>query len=136
MDPVSCKNGHLNDPYPESGRCVVCNNYLPGNRDRYDSKKGSAARMSQVTKEKTHLETARRIVADDGFEWDDIGEGNRTLVMRWVTVNDFSAYKLYLDQVKKRMAPPKATEETEDTVIEVHVSEAVLESLEVLSEIS
>ena len=136
MDPVECANGHLNDPYPESGRCVICNNFLKGNRHRLDSKKASAYRKLQVTGEVANLETAMLIVEDDGFEWDEIGEGNRTLVMRWVEAKDRPAYELYLEQMKRRQARPKATEETEDTVIEVHVPEAVLKSLEDLSEIS
>ncbi|KKN56372.1 hypothetical protein LCGC14_0572830 [marine sediment metagenome] len=135
MDPVSCKKGHLNDPYPESGRCGICNNYLPGNRDRFDSKRASASRNLQTTGEKANLETAMLIVEDDGFKWDEIGEGNRTLVTRWVEAKDRPAYELYLEQMKRRQARPKATEETEDTVIEVHVSDALLESLEVLREL-
>lgn len=132
MDPVECKKGHLNDPYPESGRCVVCNNYLEGNRDRFDSEKGAGARQIQVTKEKANLETAKRIVADDGFEWDEIGEGNRTLVMNWVEKSDRPSYVLYLEQMEKRMAAPRPVEKAEDTVIEVHVSDNLLKSLESL----
>lgn len=132
MKPVECNNGHLNDPYPDTGRCVVCNDWMPGNRHRFDSKKGAASRQRQVTGEKANLETAKRIVADDGFEWGEIGEGNRTLVMNWVANNDRPSYVLYLEQMEKRMAAPRPIEKAEDTVNEVHVSDELLKSLEQL----
>ena len=133
MDPVTCGRGHLNDPYPESGRCVVCGNFLKGNRNIITTEKQKEYRERKKTGTKAHGETARQIVKDDGFEWDDIGEGNRTLVMNWVVRNDRASYVLYLEQMRKRLAAPKASEEVEATVIEVHVSDALIESLEVLS---
>lgn len=136
MDPVNCNQGHLNDPYPDNGRCVVCGNFLKGNRNIMTTEKQKELTAFKKTGTKAHRETAHQIVSDDGFEWDDIGEGNRTLVMNWVTRNDRASYVLYLEQMRKRQAAPKATEEVEATVVEIHVSDALLESLEQLREIS
>ncbi|KKN11993.1 hypothetical protein LCGC14_1020860 [marine sediment metagenome] len=135
MDPVKCAKGHLNDPYPDTGRCVVsgCNLWLPGNKNIMTTEKQKETVERKKTGTKAHKETARQIVADDGFEWDDIGEGNRTLVMNWVVRNDRASYVLYLEQMRKRLAAPKASEKVEDIVIEVHVSDELLRSLEVLN---
>ncbi len=46
--PIECNKGHINDPYPENGKCVVCSTFLPGNPYKLDSEKAKAARAKGV----------------------------------------------------------------------------------------
>ena len=133
MDPVSCNQGHLNDPYPENGMCVVCGNFLKGNRHRMDSKKAAELDELKKTGTKAHSETARKIVEDEGFKWEEVTQTIRLLVENYVKRGNLKEMELALQQMGKLKAKPKQAEDVDETIIEVHVSDAVLESLDVLS---
>ncbi len=136
MDPVTCAKGHLNDPYPESGRCVVCNNFLKGNRNIMTTEKAAELTERKKTGTKAHEETAQKIVEGEGFKWKEVTETIRQLVLNYAKQGNLKDLELALQQMGKLRAKPKQAEEAEDIVIEVHVSDKLLESLEVLDEIS
>jgi len=136
MDPVECNNGHLNDPYPESGNCVVCGNFLPGNDKRF-SKESRAAINPGITAKKRGLEKKSREVLESlGIKWSEAPKYLQMMSETAAKSGNMKDMEFLLQQVGELKARPKSSEEVESTIVEVHISDAVIKSLETLDEIS
>ena len=136
MNPVDCVNGHHNDPYPENGLCVVCGKWLPGNKNRFDSEKSGEMFTSKTAMQKNLRQKARDLIEGVELDPDDVPKHIQMMAETAAKSKNMKDMEFFLQQVGQLTAKPKAAEEVEATVIEVVVSDALLESLEVLSGIS
>ena len=118
--PVTCKRGHLNDPYPENGQCAVCSCFLPGNPYKLDSEKGKDARARGHGGKKAIEASAQRILEDEGIPWDEATEGMRLLAIQFAKNGNNKTLELILQQIGVLKAKPKSAEG--DTVVEYQVS--------------
>ena len=127
---VTCSRGHENTPYPENGRCVVCQTYLPGNPDALTSEK--AKEINEKTKEGTRAqrEVARRLLSDEGIEWAAATEGLRQLAFRYAKDGNNRTLELLLQQVGALKAKPKPGEEQTELKYEVSLTAASVDSLQ------
>lgn len=118
--PVVCKRGHLNDPYPENGQCVVCSCFLPGNPYKLDSESGKDAKAKAHGGKKAIEESAQRILEDEGIPWDEATEGMRLLAIQFAKNGNNKTLELILQQIGVLKSKPRPGES--ETVVEYQVS--------------
>ena len=116
---VTCSRGHENSPVPETGRCVVCQTYLPGNPSALTSER--AKEINERAKEgtKAQREVARRLLSDEGVEWTSATEGLRQLALGYAKTGNNRTLELLLQQVGALRARPKPGEEQTELKYEV-----------------
>ena len=127
--PVECKQGHINDPYPENGQCVVCSTFLPGNPYKLDSEKAKAARAKGVGGEKAIEASAHMILEDEGIPWDEATEGMRLLALQFAKNGHNKTLELILQQIGVLKAKPKPGEEATELKYEITLTGATVEDL-------
>lgn len=127
--PVECKQGHINDPYPENGQCVVCSTFLPGNPYKLDSEKAKDARAKGVGGAKAIEESAHKILEDEGIPWDEATEGMRLLAMQFAKNGHNKTLELILQQIGVLKAKPKPGEEATELKYEVSLTSSNVEDL-------
>lgn len=111
-DPVHCAKGHLNDPYPEDGRCVQCKIWLPGNPFKTEPGYGAEISEKRDLRREQILKRAKQYVEEAGREWDnDIDAILQDLAIRAVTTKDRHDMSLLLVELGKKHATPKSSEE-------------------------
>ena len=107
---VECSKGHVNDPYPDNGKCIVCQVYLPGNP--YVLKSEDMAEINKRTAAggKTREQIAHDVLEDEGIAWDDATEGMRQLALLFAKSKNVKTYELILQQIGVLKARPKPGE--------------------------
>jgi hypothetical protein len=134
MDPVECNQGHLNDPYPDNGLCVVCGKWMPGNKNRFDKQKAGELSAGHITKKKHLKQKAKDLLKDLDFKWKDAPKHLQMIAETAAKTGNTKDMEFLLQQVGQLTAKPRPSEEVEDTVVEIHVSDKLLESLKSLDE--
>lgn len=135
MDPVECTKGHINDPYPESGLCVVCGAWLPGNTRGW--KKGNKEGSSAAERKKALKAKARELLKDLGFDWKDAPSHLRMIAETATRSTNSKDMEFLLQQVGELKAKPKSAEDTVEAEIVVNVDmKAMGETLKVLDALS
>ena len=127
--PVECSKGHINDPYPENGQCVVCSTFLPGNPYKLDSDTAKAARAKGVGGAQVIQDSAERILEDEGIPWDEATEGMRLLAVQFAKNGNNKTLELILQQIGVLKAKPKPGEEQTELKYEVTLTAGSLESI-------
>ena len=126
---VTCSRGHENTPYPENGRCVVCQTYLPGNPSALTSER--AKEINERSKEGTRAqrEIARRLIEDKGTKWADAPEEVRQLALQYAKTGNNRTLELFLQQIGVLKAKPKPGEEQTELKYEVSLTADTIDSI-------
>ena len=127
--PVECSRGHPNDPYPENGKCVVCQVYLPDNKEGFTSEDMAEINKRKAEGGKTQDEIARGVLEDEGVPWDEATEGMRQLSLLFAKSKNTKTYELILQQIGVLKAKPKPGEEQTELKYEVSLSAGSVEDL-------
>ena len=120
---VHCSDGHYNFPYPESGMCGTCNNFLPGNSA------ASAGKVDHKGFSKTQRAVAARVLADEGVSWASAPEAMKQLALQFSKTRNNKTLELILSQLSKLKARPKPGEERRETKFEINLTSNTLENL-------
>ena len=137
MDPVECKNGHINDPYPEGGQCVVCRLWLPGNKNIWKEENTGEGNTSKADRKKALKAKARNLLKDLGFEWGDAPSHLRMIAETATRTSNSKDMEFLLQQVGELKAKPKSAEDTVEAEIVVSVDmKAMGDTLKVLDALS
>jgi len=140
-DPVKCKScGLLNDPYPETGRCIGCSRWLKGNKSRFNSETRRSWGRDAKSATLSQKEIAHKILKDEGIGWNSATEGLRQLAIQFAKTGHIKTYELILQQLDRLKARPKSSEDVVEAEIVVYLTSDTVEnlekSLEVLDEIT
>ncbi len=127
--PVECSRGHPNDPYPENGKCVVCQVYLPDNKEGFKSEDMAEINKRKAEGGKTREEIAHGVLEDEGVPWDEATEGMRQLALLFAKSKNTKTYELILQQIGVLKAKPKPGEEQTELKYEVSLSAGNVEDL-------
>ena len=136
MDPVECTKGHWNDPYPENGLCVVCGSWLPGNKNRFDKAEAGNLKTAAAARKRGLKQKAKDLLEGMGIKWNEAPKHLQMISETAAKTGNTKDMEFLLQQVGQLTAKPRPAEEVEDTVVEIHVSDALLESLEQLRALS
>ena len=126
---VTCSRGHENSPYPESGRCVVCQTYLPGNPSALTSEKAKEINERAKDGTKAQREVARRLLEDKGIKWAAATEELRQLALQYAKTGNNRTLELFLQQMGTLKAKPKPGDEQVKTEYQVVLSAGSVEDL-------
>ena len=126
---VECSRGHLNDPYPDNGRCTVCGIYLAVNPDAYTSESAAESNRRKAGGEKSREEIAHGVLEDEGVPWDEATEGMRQLALLFAKSKNTKTYELILQQIGVLKAKPKPGEEQTELKYEVSLTAGSVESI-------
>ena len=137
MDPVECKNGHVNDPYPENGQCVVCSMWLPGNKNIFKKEHTGEASTSRAAHKRALLAKAKELLEDLKVEWKEAPKHLRMIAETATRTSNSKDMEFLLQQVGELKAKPKSAEEFAEAEIVVNVDmKAMGETLKVLDGLS
>lgn len=120
--PVECFRGHMNDPFPENGKCTVCHVYLPGNKEGFTSEDMDEINKRKAEGGKTREEIAHGVLEDEGVPWDEATEGMRQLALLFAKSKNTKTYELILQQIGVLKAKPKPGEEQTELKYEVSLT--------------
>ena len=131
MDPVTCNQGHLNDPYPENGRCIVCGHFLKGNPAAIDSEKGRELQQRQMDQKLMLEERSHHLIKEAGFDvYDEAPMHLRMAAETAVRTRNMKDLEFFTQQTKQLKAKPKGAKDIKDAIIEVFIEgDNLLESL-------
>ncbi len=127
--PVECSRGHPNDPYPENGKCVVCQVYLPDNKEGFKSEDMAEINRRKAEGDKSREQVAHDVLEDEGLPWDDATEGLRQLAFMFAKSKNIKTYELILQQIGVLKAKPKPGEEATELKYEVSLTADSVDSL-------
>jgi hypothetical protein len=129
-EPVECKDGHINDPYPENGRCIVCGKWLPGNSSAYDAETAKTHAARKRNQKKMLDEQAKLLIKEAGFPvYKDAPMHLRMAAETATRTRNMKDLEFFTQQTKQLTAKPKGSEDIKTATIEVFVSDKLLESL-------
>ena len=130
-EPVECSQGHLNDPYPENGRCIVCGHFLPKNPMALDSEKGRELQQRQMDQKLMLEERAHQLIKEAGFDvYEDAPMHLRMAAETAVRTRNMKDLEFFTQQTKQLTAKPKGAEDIKTATIEVFIEgDKLLESL-------
>ena len=123
QEPVKCSAGHVNDPYPSSGMCVVCNNYLPGNEA------ASSTRGKNLIFTKDQKDVAKRLLEGEGIKWPSAPETLRQLALGYAKTGQLRALEMMMGQIGTLRARPKPGEEVREEIYNIHLTSNTVENL-------
>ncbi len=129
-EPIECKLGHINDPYPENGRCIVCGKFLPGNESGFDSETAKTHAARKRNQQKILDEQAKALIKEAGFDvYKEAPMHLRMAAETAVRTRNMKDLEFFTQQTKQLTAKPKGAEDIKTATIEVFVSDKLLESL-------
>ena len=111
LEPVECNNGHVNDPYPENGKCVVCGNFLPGNPNRFDREKSGGMNTSKHAMARNLKQKARDLIEGVGLDPFDVPKHITMMADTTAKTGNSKDMEFFLQQTGLLTAKPKAAEE-------------------------
>ena len=112
MEPVECARGHMNDPYPEDGKCVECHIFLPGNPDAiYDAERARELNEHKTAHEQNREKRAKKYIEEAGGTWEKTDAIMQDLAIRYATTLNRHDGELLLKQLERLKAPPRLKEE-------------------------
>lgn len=126
---AECWRGHVNDPYPENGKCTECEAFLPGNPHVLKSEDMAEINKRKAGGGKTQAEIAHGVLEDEGVPWDEATEGMRQLALLFAKSKNTKTYELILQQIGVLKAKPKPGEEQTELKYEVSLSAGNVEDL-------
>ena len=127
--PVECFRGHMNDPFPENGKCTVCHVYLPGNKQGFKSEDMAEINRRKAEGDKSREQIAHDVLEDEGLPWDEATEGLRQLAFMFAKSKNIKTYELILQQIGVLKAKPKPGEEATELKYEVSLTADSVDSL-------
>ena len=126
---VECWRGHVNDPYPDNGMCVVCSAYLPGNTEGFKSEDMLEINRRKAEGAKTREQIAHDVLEDEGISWEDATEGMRQLALLFAKSKNVKTYELILQQIGQLKARPKPGEADVEVKHELSLTARTVDSL-------
>ena len=129
LAPTECSRGHLNDPYPDDGRCMTCNIFLPSTPGRLNSERAKELQARRRITTKAQDEIARDVLADEGVPWDEATEGMRQLALLFAKSKNVKTYELILQQIGVLKARPKPGETEVEVKHELSLTAPSVDSL-------
>ena len=127
--PAECSRGHVNDPYPDNGKCVVCQVYLPNNPYALTSERMPEINRRKAEGDKTREEIAHDVLEDEGIPWDEATEGMRQLALLFAKSKNVKTYELILQQIGVLKARPKPGETEVEVKHELSLTAPSVDSL-------
>ena len=131
MDPVRCKDGHLNDPYPDNGLCIVCRKWLPGNKMGFGGKVDAReAKGGAIEKRKSLKKKTKELLESLGVSWAKSPEYLKMMSETAARSGNTKDMEFLLQQVGELKAKPKSTEDVGEAEVVVYVTAKTAEHLE------
>lgn len=117
--PAECARGHLNDPYPETGRCSVCNIFLPANPAAITSETAAEFNRNRTLMGADRRKRLKKLIVEAGWTMDTVPELLLMYAETAVKTGSTSDYDKFAQQSQQYKPAPRSGPEDRDPTLEV-----------------